>query len=43
MGVVHQMGIDLAGGGGGGVAQGLADIEEGHPLHGGHCGEGRGG
>ena len=40
MGVVHQMGVNFAGGGGGGVAQGLADVKEGHPLEGGHGGKG---
>ena len=39
MGLVQQVGIDTAGGGGGGVAQGLPDVEEIGPLSGGHGGE----
>ena len=40
MGVVHQVGVDFAGGGRGGVAQSLADVEEGNSLEGGDGGEG---
>ena len=40
MGAVHQMGIDPPRGGGGGVAQGLPDVEQGGPLTGGDGGKG---
>lgn len=40
MGAVNEVGVDAAGGGGGGVAQGFADIEEGHALEGGNGGKG---
>ena len=38
--LIQQVGVDLARGGGGGVAQGLADVEQGRALGGGHGGEG---
>ena len=40
MGAVHQVGVDAPGGGGGGVAQGLADVKEGGSLTGGDGGKG---
>ena len=40
VGMVHQMGIDLSGGGGGGVAKSLADLKEGGALFTGHGSEG---
>lgn len=38
--LIQQVGVDLARGGGGGVAQSLADVEQGRALGGGHGGEG---
>lgn len=38
--LIQQVGVDLARGGGGGVAQGLPDVEQGGPLTGGDGGKG---